>query len=151
MPVPVSTPLSPAGAPQYSWYMTPSLEIQHHDTTQVFPMGTIWSFTASVSLGIRANSVSSPPHYLDNSWRQVIPGVWYTATPLSQNPPLQKNQRSWGPVSLLLPYSIPWLWLSFSVILELTSFWEDSILFWVDIAYLENYSIWEWSLSPLVL
>ncbi|KAJ9076629.1 hypothetical protein DSO57_1024285 [Entomophthora muscae] len=47
---------------------------------------------ASILIGLHADSGTPPEtQFLDSSWRQVIPGVWYTATPLSHNPPQKKE------------------------------------------------------------
>ncbi|KAJ9067419.1 hypothetical protein DSO57_1039278 [Entomophthora muscae] len=73
-------------------------------SSQWGPFGYKWlvwlllvkSLTASISFGTRGDSGSSPPNYLDNFWRQVVPGVWYTATLLSQNPPITEEPQVMG-------------------------------------------------------
>ncbi|KAJ9049949.1 hypothetical protein DSO57_1019280 [Entomophthora muscae] len=47
----------------------------------------------STSMGLRADS--------DSSWRRVIPGVWYTATPLSHNPSIQEETNIYGSTTLV--------------------------------------------------
>ncbi|KAJ9083913.1 hypothetical protein DSO57_1029685 [Entomophthora muscae] len=52
---------------------------------------------ASVSIGSCADSgTTADSQFLDSSWRRVIPGVWYTAIPLSNNPPLQEEIKFYG-------------------------------------------------------
>ncbi|KAJ9065636.1 hypothetical protein DSO57_1017390 [Entomophthora muscae] len=47
-----------------------------------------------------ADSGTAPKaQFLDNSWRCVIPGVWYTATPLSHNPPLKEEPQNYWSVN----------------------------------------------------
>ncbi|KAJ9057953.1 hypothetical protein DSO57_1017785 [Entomophthora muscae] len=55
---------------------------------------------ASISMGLCADSGTSPEaQFLDSSWHQVIPGVWYTATPLSHNPPLREETKNYQSAS----------------------------------------------------
>ncbi|KAJ9079455.1 hypothetical protein DSO57_1035195 [Entomophthora muscae] len=52
---------------------------------------------ASTLMGSRADLGTTPESQsLDSSWRHVIPGVWYTATPLSPNPPVQEETKIYG-------------------------------------------------------
>ncbi|KAJ9075782.1 hypothetical protein DSO57_1032310 [Entomophthora muscae] len=54
---------------------------------------------ARISIGLRADSGTSPEvQFLDSSWRWVIPGVWYTATPLSHNPPCKEETQNYQSV-----------------------------------------------------
>ncbi|KAJ9087894.1 hypothetical protein DSO57_1028646 [Entomophthora muscae] len=49
---------------------------------------------ASVSIGSRTDSgTTTESQFLDSSWRRVIPGIWYTATPLSNNPPVREETK----------------------------------------------------------
>ncbi|KAJ9055785.1 hypothetical protein DSO57_1000643 [Entomophthora muscae] len=51
---------------------------------------------ASILIGSHADSGTSPKaQFLDSSWRQIIPGVWYTATPLSHNPPCKEEPQNY--------------------------------------------------------
>ncbi|KAJ9070582.1 hypothetical protein DSO57_1006301 [Entomophthora muscae] len=55
-------------------------------------VGLITSGATSVLLETREDSSSTtPPQYLDKSWRQVISGVWYITTPLSPVPPITEK------------------------------------------------------------
>ncbi|KAJ9062954.1 hypothetical protein DSO57_1005192 [Entomophthora muscae] len=73
-------------------------------SSQWGPFGYKWlvwlllvqSLTASISFGTRADSGSPPPNYLDKLWCQVVPGVWYTTTQLSQNPPIIEEPQVMG-------------------------------------------------------
>ncbi|KAJ9088634.1 hypothetical protein DSO57_1021114 [Entomophthora muscae] len=73
-------------------------------SSQWGPLGYKWlvwlllvqSLTASLSFVTRADSGSPPPNYLDKLWRQVVPGVWYTTIPLSQNPPITEEPQVMG-------------------------------------------------------
>ncbi|KAJ9052526.1 hypothetical protein DSO57_1039700 [Entomophthora muscae] len=52
---------------------------------------------ASVSIGSRADSgTTTDSQFLDSSWRRVIPGVWYTASPLFNNPPVWEETKVYG-------------------------------------------------------
>ncbi|KAJ9076308.1 hypothetical protein DSO57_1027555 [Entomophthora muscae] len=52
---------------------------------------------ASVSLGSRADSgTTADSQFLDSSWRRVILGVWYTASPISNNPPVREETKDYG-------------------------------------------------------
>ncbi|KAJ9089926.1 hypothetical protein DSO57_1008025 [Entomophthora muscae] len=61
-----------------------------------FWMILLQAVKASILLGTRAEYDASPEsHYLEKSWRQVIPGVWYTETPLSHNPPQKEEPQNY--------------------------------------------------------
>ncbi|KAJ9066405.1 hypothetical protein DSO57_1009652 [Entomophthora muscae] len=52
---------------------------------------------SSVSIGSRANLGTTPEsQFPDSSWCFVILGVWYTATPLSNNPPVWEETKVYG-------------------------------------------------------
>ncbi|KAJ9087928.1 hypothetical protein DSO57_1039650 [Entomophthora muscae] len=52
---------------------------------------------ASVLIGSRADSgTTADSQFLDSSWRRVIPGVWYTASPISNNPPVREETKFYG-------------------------------------------------------
>lgn len=51
----------------------------------------------SISMGSHADlGTTAESQFLDSSWRHVIPGVWYTATLLSNNPPIQEETKVYG-------------------------------------------------------
>ncbi|KAJ9065376.1 hypothetical protein DSO57_1020229 [Entomophthora muscae] len=51
----------------------------------------------SASMGSRADLGTMPEsQFLDSSWRCVIPGFWYTTTPLSNNPPVREETKVYG-------------------------------------------------------
>ncbi|KAJ9073474.1 hypothetical protein DSO57_1016185 [Entomophthora muscae] len=52
---------------------------------------------ASVSMGSCADSgTTADSQFLDRSWHHVIPGVWYTASPSSENPPVREETKFYG-------------------------------------------------------
>ncbi|KAJ9089576.1 hypothetical protein DSO57_1011415 [Entomophthora muscae] len=52
---------------------------------------------ASVSIGSCADSgTTADSQFLDRSWRCGIPGVWYTASPISANPPVREETKFYG-------------------------------------------------------
>ncbi|KAJ9063966.1 hypothetical protein DSO57_1035401 [Entomophthora muscae] len=53
----------------------------------VFYIVLLLTVLASILMGLQAD--------LDSSWCCVIPGVWYTATPLSHNPPLKEETKNY--------------------------------------------------------
>ncbi|KAJ9061656.1 hypothetical protein DSO57_1018509 [Entomophthora muscae] len=56
----------------------------------------------SILMGLRADSGSSPEaQFLNSSWHQVIPEVWYTVTPLSHNPPLREETKNYQSASTI--------------------------------------------------
>ncbi|KAJ9082052.1 hypothetical protein DSO57_1008185, partial [Entomophthora muscae] len=57
---------------------------------------------ASILMGLQADSGTSPEaQFLNSSWRWVIPGVWYTATSLSHNPPLREETKNYQSASTI--------------------------------------------------
>ncbi|KAJ9070226.1 hypothetical protein DSO57_1010499 [Entomophthora muscae] len=55
------------------------------------------TFFTSVFIGSHTDLGTTPEsQFLDSSWRHMIPGVWYTATPLSNNPPVQEETKVYG-------------------------------------------------------
>ncbi|KAJ9071652.1 hypothetical protein DSO57_1034909 [Entomophthora muscae] len=56
-----------------------------------------WMVFASVLIGSHADSgTMADSQFLDSSWRRVIPGVWYTASPISMNPPVREETKFYG-------------------------------------------------------
>ncbi|KAJ9059092.1 hypothetical protein DSO57_1005892 [Entomophthora muscae] len=52
--------------------------------------------SGSILMGLRTDLGTTPEsQFLDRSWRQVIPGVWYTVTPLSHNPTLREETKNY--------------------------------------------------------
>ncbi|KAJ9059203.1 hypothetical protein DSO57_1005125 [Entomophthora muscae] len=50
-----------------------------------------------VSISSLADLGTTPEsQFLDSFWRHVILGVWYTTTPLSNNPPVQEETKVYG-------------------------------------------------------
>ncbi|KAJ9063034.1 hypothetical protein DSO57_1004326 [Entomophthora muscae] len=51
----------------------------------------------STSMGSCADLGTTPEsQFLDSSWRRVILGVWYTATPLLNSPPVREETKVYG-------------------------------------------------------
>ncbi|KAJ9056885.1 hypothetical protein DSO57_1028069 [Entomophthora muscae] len=52
---------------------------------------------ASISIGSYTDlDTTSESQFLDSSWHRVILGVWYTATSLSNNPPVWEKTKFYG-------------------------------------------------------